>query len=165
MVGSLSRQHLQGAVVAARARTAAAGRRRLPRPEQAGPERRSNVYISGRGQFGRYLPRGRQAHRPLKRGRPQEIITDLFTVLSDAGLLTEAVKPDGDDVAGYRLRAAVISWHQGTGLSGAEDRVRRTLDNEGGPRVNPFFRDLYTGRGRHAGRPAGQGAHRPGPAA
>ena len=31
----------------------------------------------------------------------------------------------------------------GSGLSGAEDRVRRTLDNEEGPRVNPFFRELY----------------------
>jgi hypothetical protein len=65
-------------------------------------------------------------------------------VLSGTGLLTEAVKADAEDVAGYRLRAAVIHWHKGTGLSGAEDRVRRTLDNEGGPRVNPFFRDLYT---------------------
>ena len=54
-----------------------------------------------------------------------------------------AVPPDDDDVAGYRLRAAVICWLPGTGLSGAEDRVRRTLANEEGPRVNPFFRDLY----------------------
>ncbi|MGH3237421.1 MAG: helicase-related protein, partial [Streptosporangiaceae bacterium] len=44
---------------------------------------------------------------------------------------------------GYRLRAAVIHWQAGNGLSGAEDRVRRTLDNEEGPRVNPFFRELY----------------------
>ena len=66
-------------------------------------------------------------------------------MLSEAGLLIETVKADGDDTAGYRLRAAVIHWHAGTGLSGAEDRVRRTLDNEEGPRVNPFFRDLYKG--------------------
>ena len=37
----------------------------------------------------------------------------------------------------------MIHWQAGNGLSGAEDRVRRTLDNEEGPRVNPFFRDLY----------------------
>src|SRR5205807_4915416 len=46
-------------------------------------------------------------------------------------------------VPGYRLRAAVIHWQAGSGLSGAEDRVRRTVDNEEGPRVNPFFRELY----------------------
>ena len=66
-------------------------------------------------------------------------------MLSATGLLVEAVKPGDDEAAGYRLRAAVIGWHLGTGLSGAEDRVRRTLDNEGGPRVNPFFRGLYKG--------------------
>ena len=66
-------------------------------------------------------------------------------MLSETGLLVEAVKPGDDEAAGYRLRAAVIRWHLGTGLSGAEDRVRRTLDNEDGPRVNPFFRDLYKG--------------------
>ena len=51
--------------------------------------------------------------------------------------------PGENDVPGYRLRAAVIHWQAGSGLSGAEDRVRRTLDNEEGPRVNPFFRELY----------------------
>ena len=61
----------------------------------------------------------------------------------EAGLLTVAVPPGEHDVPGYRLRAAVINWQAGSGLSGAEDRVRRTLDNEEGPRVNPFFRELY----------------------
>ena len=51
---------------------------------------------------------------------------------------------DSEGVPGYRLRAAVIHWLAGDGKSGAEDRVRRTLDNEEGPRVNPFFRDLYS---------------------
>ena len=100
--------------------------------------------MSGRGQFGRFIIR-EYAKRNLKATDAQEIIKDLFTVLSEAGLLVETVKADGDDAAGYRLRAAVIHWHAGTGLSGAEDRVRRTLDNEEGPRVNPFFRDLYKG--------------------
>ena len=38
----------------------------------------------------------------------------------------------------------MIHWQAGDGMSGAEDRVRRTLDNEEGPRVNPFFRELYS---------------------
>ena len=117
----------------------------FPGPGKPG-QRRSNVYLSGRGQFGRFVIR-EYANRKitLKTADAQEIITDLFGVLDEAGLLTVAVPPDANDVPGYRLRAAVIHWQAGNGLSGAEDRVRRTLDNEEGPRVNPFFRELYRG--------------------
>src|ERR1017187_7168039 len=115
----------------------------FPGPSKPG-QRRSNVYLSGRGQFSRFLIR-EYANRKiiLKTGDAQEIITDLFGTLNEAGLLTVAVPPDQNDVPGYRLRAAVIHWQAGNGISGAEDRVRRTLDNEEGPRVNPFFRELY----------------------
>ena len=117
----------------------------FPGPGKPG-QRRSNVYLSGRGQFGRFLIR-EYANRKiiLKTADAQEIITDLFGTLNEAGLLTVAVPADENDVPGYRLRAAVIHWQVGNGISGAEDRVRRTLDNEEGPRVNPFFRELYRG--------------------
>ena len=139
----LSRQHLKEPwSLPERERPPLAGVA-FPGPGKRG-QSRSNIYISGRGQFGRFLIR-EYAKRNLKVTDAQEIIEDLFRVLSDAGLLVEVVKADGDDTAGYRLRAAVIHWHAGNGLSGAEDRVRRTLDNEEGPRVNPFFRDLYKG--------------------
>ncbi|MGI8450658.1 MAG: DEAD/DEAH box helicase [Streptosporangiaceae bacterium] len=115
----------------------------FPGPGKRG-QRRSNVYVSGRGQFGRFLIREYANRRiTLKTPDALEIITDLFSTLSEAGLLTVAVPPDENDVPGYRLRAAVIHWQAGNGLSGAEDRVRRTLANEEGPRVNPFFRELY----------------------
>ena len=115
----------------------------FPGPGQRG-QRRSNVYLSGRGQFGRFLIREYASRKiTLKIADAQEIITDLFSTLNEAGLLTVAVPPGEHDVPGYRLRAAVIHWQAGSGLSGAEDRVRRTLDNEEGPRVNPFFRELY----------------------
>jgi ATP-dependent helicase YprA (DUF1998 family) len=105
---------------------------------------RSSMYVSGRAQFGRFVIREFASRRvTLKTADAQEIIADLFHALNEAGLLTVAVPGDDDDVPGYRLRAAVIHWQAGNGLSGAEDRVRRTLDNEEGPRVNPFFRDLY----------------------
>jgi len=117
----------------------------FPGPGKPG-QRRSNVYLSGRGQFGRFLIREYGDRKiSLKTADAQEIITDLFNALSETGLLTVAVPPDEHDVAGYRLRAAVIHWQAGTGQSGAEDRVRRTLHNEEGPRVNPFFRELYRG--------------------
>jgi ATP-dependent helicase YprA (DUF1998 family) len=117
----------------------------FPGPGKPG-QRRSNVYLSGRGQFSRFLIR-EYANRKvsIKTADAQEIITDMFAVLDEAGLLTVTVPPGDNDVPGYRLRAAVIQWTAGNGLSGAEDRVRRTLDNEEGPRVNPFFRELYQG--------------------
>ena len=117
----------------------------FPGPGKPG-QRRSNVYMSGRGQFGRFLIREYASRKvTLKTADAQEIITDLFSTLSETGLLTVAVPPDANDVPGYRLRASVVHWQAGNGLSGAEDRVRRTLDNEEGPRVNPFFRELYRG--------------------
>ena len=64
--------------------------------------------------------------------------------LNKAGLLTVAVPPERRRRAWLPAAARPSSsWHAGSGLSGAEDRVRRTLDNEDGPRVNPFFRELY----------------------
>jgi superfamily II DNA/RNA helicase len=116
----------------------------FPGPGKRGAPR-SNIFVSGRGLFGRYLERDYAARKiKLDASDRQEIITNLFEVLCATGLLTEAVPASGDDPAGYRLRAAVVHWLAGDGKSGAEDRVRRTLDNEEGPRVNPFFRDLYS---------------------
>jgi superfamily II DNA/RNA helicase len=143
-VRRLSAQHLREPwSLPERERPPAAGVA-FPGPGKPG-QSRSSMYLSGRGQFGRFLIReftGRQVS--LKTADAQEIIADLFHVLNEVGLLTVAVPGDDNDVPGYRLRAAVIHWQAGNGLSGAEDRVRRTLDNEEGPRVNPFFRDLYS---------------------
>jgi superfamily II DNA/RNA helicase len=140
-VASLSRQHLREPwSLPERERPPLAGVA-FPGPSRPG-RTRANIYLSGRGAFGNFIRR-EYTKCNLKAADAQEIITDLFDVLNKTGLLVEAVPADGDDAAGYRLRAAVIHWSKGTGLSGAEDRVRRTLDNEDGPRVNPFFRDLY----------------------
>jgi superfamily II DNA/RNA helicase len=142
-VRRLSAQHLREPwSLPERERPPAAGVA-FPGPGKPGQER-TNIHLSGRGQFGRFLIREyANRHLPIKTADAQEIITDLFTVLHDAGLLMVAVPPGDQDVPGYRLRAAVIQWLPGTGLSGAEDRVRRTLENAEGPRVNPFFRELY----------------------
>ena len=142
-VRRLSAQHLKEPwSLPERERPPAAGVA-FPGPGKPG-QQRSNMYLSGRGAFGRFVIREFASRKiTLKTAEAQEIIADLCRVLHDAGLLMVAVPGDDDDVPGYRLRAAVIHWQAGTGLSGAEDRVRRTLDNEEGPRVNPFFRDLY----------------------
>jgi len=105
---------------------------------------RQHLYVSGRSAFGRFVIREFEKRDiKLKAEDAQEIIKDLMHVLADGGLLT-ICEEDGDrGAAGHQLRAAVIRWSAGDGKSGAEDRVRKSLDNEGGPRVNPFFCDLY----------------------
>ena len=108
-----------------------------------GPRR--DLFLSGRGALGRYLRRaGQFPHAPgLTAGDAQAIIVDLLQVLERAGLLTVAVPPSENGVPDYRLKAAAILWKPGDGLSGVEDPLRRSVDDERGPRVNPFFRDLY----------------------
>jgi superfamily II DNA/RNA helicase len=144
IVASLSRQHLREPwSLPERERPPLAGIA-FPGPGRPG-RMRTNIYLSGRGAFGKYISREYKQHGvSLSWTDAQEVIQDLFKVLSEAGLLIEATRPDKDEeLSGYRLRAAVIHWHAGDGEHGAEDRVRRTLDNQEGPRVNPFFRDLY----------------------
>ena len=65
-------------------------------------------------------------------------------MLSDTGLLVEAAKADDDGVggvpaAGRRHRLA----RSATACPVPRTGSAATLDNEDGPRVNPFFRDLY----------------------
>src|SRR5260370_20244505 len=80
----------------------------FPGPGRRG-QRRSNVYLSGRGQFGRFLIREYASRRiNIKIADAQEIITDLFRTLNDAGLLTLAVPAGAHHVPGHRVRAAEI---------------------------------------------------------
>src|SRR6266566_3780411 len=77
----------------------------FPGPGQRG-QRRSNVYVSGRGQFGRFLIREYASRRiTLSTQDAQDIIADLLAALNEAGLLTVAVPGNKDDVPGYQLRA------------------------------------------------------------
>src|SRR5690606_40723685 len=57
--------------------------------------------------------------------------------------VTGAVRGGDDHPPGDQLLAAAIIWRAGDGTEGVLDRVRMSLDNERGPRVNPFFVKLY----------------------
>ena len=99
--------------------------------------------MSGRGAFGQFI-RGRSyTHKPdrLTLDDTQTVIADLLTVACDGGLL-RATDPD-DGVPGYRLNIDALRWYTGSGQYGVDDRLRRNVRDEAGPRVNPFFRDLY----------------------
>jgi ATP-dependent helicase YprA (DUF1998 family) len=118
----------------------------FPGPGRAGRPR-GDLYISGRGMFGRYLLRkfgGRPLDTPvvqLGTADAQQMIDGLFEVLDDGDVLKVVTGEAG--VLGYRLKASAIRWEAGDGKSGAEDRLRRTLGDRKGSRVNPFFRGLY----------------------
>lgn len=117
----------------------------LPRPGGQGNPR-GKLHLTGQGAFGRYLRRpGTLVHPPNKLDNEdaQDVITDLLTVLERAGVLTVAYQ-EKSGVCAYRLKAAAILWRAGDGKAGAADPLRRTVRDERGSRVNPFFRDLYS---------------------
>jgi len=106
---------------------------------------RTALFLSGRGAFGRYLRRDGQFRHPGDRldvAAAQSIITDLMAILERAGLLRRT-DSDSDGVPGYRVNAGALRWLAGDGESAAPDPLRRTVVDETGPRVNPFFSSLY----------------------
>ncbi|MEU1672743.1 protein kinase [Streptomyces roseifaciens] len=117
---------------------------------------RSALFLSARGKFGKYLRRNvpdlRNASVTLD--DVQGIIEDLLQVLRDADLVREVdATPEQSGPAyrrrtaerrtGYRVSAAALIWRAGNGERGAVDPLARTYTRGEGPRVNPFFRDLY----------------------
>jgi hypothetical protein len=113
----------------------------FPRPGRAGGQRR-DLNLSGRSAFGRWLARQFGLPRPGS-DDVQLMIADLLERLERFGVLTVAVEASESGVPGYRLKASSIIWRAGEGAVGAPDPIRRTLDAEAGPRVNPYFRSLY----------------------
>jgi len=103
---------------------------------------RTDLNISGRTAFGRYLRGSAAFGRDLSTLEALAVITDLFDVLDQVGVLTQVVT-DANGVPGYRLKASSVRWVGGDGTKGADDPLRRRLESEAVARVNPFFRDLY----------------------
>lgn len=102
---------------------------------------RGNVFMSGLGNFGRYLRNSKGIGTHLTSDDAQQIIRDMLRVLAQCGLITQV--DNIDEVPGYRVKASAIIWRPGDGTKGAEDPLRRSFDSETTARVNPFFRDLY----------------------
>ncbi|RIK52136.1 MAG: hypothetical protein DCC57_10250 [Chloroflexi bacterium] len=115
---------------------------------RTGNEYRENVFVSGRGGFGRYLRRV-LVHDPqsLSLDETTTIIRDLFAVLSKAGLVemvVEAKSSDSSDaVPGYQVPASCLIWKAGDGSEPFHDPIRVPQQSRLGHRVNPFFVDFY----------------------
>ncbi|WP_327738020.1 protein kinase [Streptomyces nojiriensis] len=115
---------------------------------------RSALFLSARGKFGKYLRRNMPDLRDLPQDDVQSVIEGLLKVLLDAELVREVeAAPEHSGPAyrrraaekrtGYRVSAAALVWRAGNGERGAIDPLARTYSSGEGPRVNPFFRDLY----------------------
>ncbi|MET9145260.1 protein kinase [Streptomyces sp. NPDC004042] len=117
---------------------------------------RSAKFLSARGKFGKYLRRNMPDLRKesVTTDDVQTVIEDLLKVLRDAELVREVeATPEYSGPAyrrraaqkrtGYRVSAAALVWRAGDGVRGAIDPLARTYSSGEGPRVNPFFRDLY----------------------
>ena len=136
----------------------------FPGPGQRG-QRRSNVYLSGRGQFGRFLIREYANRRiTLKIADAQEIITDLFSTLQ------RGRAADGGRASRRERRSGLPAARGGDPLAGRERAVRcrrpgaADPGQRGRPAGQPVLPRAVPGRRRDPGRAARQGAHRPGPA-
>ncbi|MFI5648810.1 DEAD/DEAH box helicase [Kitasatospora sp. NPDC051705] len=123
-----------------------------PRPAvvYAAPARpggfRSDVHFTGRSMLGRFLRAPRRFPHLVDRltvDDAQRVIRDLLRVLCEADLLTEAVDRGETGVPGYRVKSSSLIWLPGDGAEGMRDLLRRRHD-VAAPRVNDFFRSLYT---------------------
>ncbi|MFI6699981.1 protein kinase [Streptomyces sp. NPDC050509] len=123
-----------------------------PHPSRPGMDR-SDLFLSARGKFGKYLRRADRSFKDLDQNDLQLVIEELLKVLTKAGLVKEVEvtpqragrfrRPTGPAATGYRVAAQSLVWRAGTGESGTHDPLTRTYASGEGPRVNTFFRDLY----------------------
>jgi hypothetical protein len=100
-----------------------------------------DLYLSGLGQYGRWLRRPErfpERAKPLTVQEAGDVIAALLSVLAKVGVLAE-IKERNRRV-GYRVQAGIIEWRPGAGEHRAPDPVR---SNTAEGRVNPYFRRFY----------------------
>jgi len=136
-----SRQHLVGAwTIADGERLATVGTAFARTGAKGGY--RGDLNISPRSAFGRYLRRPDVGLGALTLEDAGEVITGLFEVLAEVGLLAAVARTD-DGMTGYRVKASALRWVAGDGSRGADDPLRKSFHSEEVARVNRFFVELY----------------------
>ena len=112
-----------------------------PRPAATAGTGR-DLYISGLGQYGRWLRRPARFplhEHPIKVKDADDVIAQLLQVMAKVGLLAKV--EERNRRAGYRVQAGIIEWRAGDGEHRAPDPVR---SNAAVGRVNPYFRRFYS---------------------
>ena len=101
-----------------------------------------DLYISGLGQYGRWLRRPDRFplhEHPIKVKDADDVIVQLLRVMAKVGLLAKV--EERNRRVGYRVQAGIIEWRVGDGEHRAPDPVR---SNAAVGRVNPYFRRFYS---------------------
>jgi ATP-dependent helicase YprA (DUF1998 family)/very-short-patch-repair endonuclease len=115
---------------------------------RAAAEARGNVYLSARGEAGRFLRRQttfRSYAQRLTLDDTDVIIRDLLEALRIGGLVGTATPPGADGAAGYQVMAAGMRWIARDGTRPLHDPIRvATLPAEG-LRTNRYFVEFYKG--------------------
>ncbi|VVJ19635.1 Helicase [Amycolatopsis camponoti] len=100
-----------------------------------------DLYLSGLGQFGRWLRRPDRFPHLTSRLTVKDadkLITTLLGVLATVGMLAKV--EERTRRTGYRVQAGIIEWRAGDGTHRAPDPLRT---NTLAGRVNPYFRRFY----------------------
>ncbi|MEO3858056.1 DEAD/DEAH box helicase [Acrocarpospora sp. B8E8] len=100
---------------------------------QGGLRSTRDLHLTGFGAYGKYLLR---EHEGLSRDDAHAMIRDMLAITERCGVLTK-------ERDGYQLKASSVIWRLGDGRSGSEDRIRKHVAADKGPRINPFFQRLY----------------------
>jgi superfamily II DNA/RNA helicase/very-short-patch-repair endonuclease len=105
------------------------------------------TFVSPRGAFGSFLRRmafpDREGEK-LKGKDIEQILGDLFTLLTAAGMVTPKEELDSG-IKGYQVSASPLRFRPGDGERAYHDPLRIPRPPAGGLRTNPFFVDFYRG--------------------
>jgi len=101
---------------------------------------RTVLNLTARSAFGRWLRQPARFGTLLDTAEAGDVIESLIDLLEKAGVLAQVVEAG---TRGYRLKRSALLLRRGDGTRGAADPIRRVFEAEQGPRVMPFFRDLY----------------------
>lgn len=114
----------------------------LTRPASKEKSKERLVFLSSRGNFGKYLNSAfGRTYGTLDRETKESIIGDLVRVLHRGGILQEVVY--GKREKGYRIKAAVMTWKAGDGAEAFFDPVRTPRQSKADRSPNAFFKLYY----------------------
>lgn len=121
-----------------------------PRPRRRNVrEYRGNVYLSARGEFGRFLRRPStfpSYGRRLILDDTDEIIRNLLEALRIGGLAGVVDTPEAaEEVPGYQVMASAMRWIARDGTRPFHDPIRVATLPEEGLRTNRYFVEFYKG--------------------
>lgn len=119
----------------------------LPRASSKEQNRDRVVFLSSRGNFGKFLS---TTFGPLNRESKEAIISDLLRILHQRGLLQEVSYRK--KAKGYRVKAAAMIWKAGDGSEAYFDPVRTPKRSSAESSPNAFFKFYYQEIARQTSR-------------